>query len=85
MAGESQGRSRQCLDESGTSMYDVLPCIDKVGINRVVQYAVVSYRCLMSSSRSDTEILFFFFREKDQMWKFVYVSAIRLIADKKSH
>ena len=37
MAGESQGRSRQCVDETGTSMDDVLPCIDKVGINRVVQ------------------------------------------------
>ena len=36
MSGESQGRSRQCLDETGTSMDDVLPCIDKVGINRTI-------------------------------------------------
>ena len=30
MSGESQGRSRQCLDETGTSMADVVPCIEKV-------------------------------------------------------
>ena len=32
MAGESQGRSRQCLDETGTSMDDVRPCVDLVSI-----------------------------------------------------
>ena len=30
MAGESQARSRQCLDKTGTSMADVRPCVEKV-------------------------------------------------------
>ena len=33
MVGESQARSRQCLDKSGTSMANVLPCVGKVIID----------------------------------------------------
>ena len=72
MVGESQGRSRQCLDETGTSMDDVLPCIDTVGINRTIHNMHFHTSILlMLNSRSNTEILFFSLREEDQMWKFV--------------
>ena len=33
MVGESQGRSRQCLDETKTTINDVLPCVEQVLTN----------------------------------------------------
>ena len=48
MSGESQGRSRQCLDEMGTSMSDVVPCIEQVLIDILLR--LERFTCLVALS-----------------------------------